>query len=405
MSKIALCLSFVVALYVSCSAVAVEVKDLYLVKWPVAEQSKTARWKAALAGFKEVLVRKSGSEDILQTDLVQQSYSKVTSYLQRFEYTRTDDLEQDFPYTISLYFEPRLIDSLIQDSQMPLWGSNRPVSILWLAIQENYSRNLVTNAEQHPEIIEAIQKNSVRRGIPVILPLMDLEDELVVSISDVWGRFSTPILEASQRYSADSVVFGRISQQAQTWIGRFSYVNQNKETRFEIEAEDKIKLIQALTNRLADQLCEQYCVVEETGQKNEILMNITDVRNFEMYKSLENYLNQMSSIRSIKLISIDQEQVIFRLTLLGQIESLTEGIGLSQKLIPIETTEENPSADSRSEDTPAELANEPDADILTVPTESPVLDATEGQATDTKESNEIEPAQKPLMTLYYRWIG
>ncbi|MDQ7050537.1 MAG: DUF2066 domain-containing protein [Enterobacterales bacterium] len=97
MFKIALYTLVALLLLLSTAVRAVEVKDLYLVKWPVAEQSKSARWKAALAGFKEVLVRKSGSEDILRNELVQQSYSKVTSYLQKFEYTRNDDPNQSMP--------------------------------------------------------------------------------------------------------------------------------------------------------------------------------------------------------------------------------------------------------------------------------------------------------------------
>ncbi|MDQ7050536.1 MAG: DUF2066 domain-containing protein [Enterobacterales bacterium] len=293
---------------------------------------------------------------------------------------------------------------------MPLWGASRPVTILWLALEDDFERQLVTSEEKHPAIVEAIHKNSLRRGIPVIMPLMDLEDELVVSISDVWGRFPTPIIEASKRYSADSIVFGRINKQAQIWVGRFSFINQNKEMRFEIESDDKTSLIQKLTNQLADKLCEQYCVVEETGQKNEILIDIADVGNFNDFKSLESYLNKMSSIRSIRLVSIVGDRVLFQLTLLGQMDSVTEGISLSQRLIPVEAIEPESAKDDFSLYTDSTIKHSSENTTI-IPEE--IEPQTNQLSPEQLEAEKAEggtvvdqlPIQIPLKTLYYRWIG
>lgn len=221
---------------------AVEVKDLYLVKLPVAEQGKTALRKVSLEGFKEVLVRKSGSSAILQSEEVRRAYRKVTSYLQRFEYARQEDPEE-LSYIISLYFEPRLIDGLIQESKMPLWGSNRPLTIVWLAVEEGFERKIVVENSLDNSSFELLQANGLRRGLPIILPLMDLEDELVVSISDIWGRFPTAIETASERYAADVALYGRINQLGDLWVGKFSYLNQGNENAFDLESESKEALL------------------------------------------------------------------------------------------------------------------------------------------------------------------
>jgi hypothetical protein len=420
-------------------AKAVEVSDLYLVKWPVAEQSKTARWKAALAGFKEVLVRKSGSRTILQSYQVQQAYSKVTSYLQSFEYTRQQVDGDGLPYMISLYYEPRLIDNLIKDSKMTLWGSSRPVTILWIAVEQGFKRRIlkdetdnesppnakITNDNHKAENLAAsIGKNAIRRGLPIISPLMDLEDELVVSISDVWGRFPSTILQASQRYSADSVLLGRLRKNGKLWRGEFTYINQLVQSSFDVSAKQPQQVIAQMMDKLAELLCDKYCVVEEMGQKNEILMNVSGISNFKKFKKAEGYLNKLSAIKQIDVVKINQHNVIFKLTLLGQIGSLIEGISLSQHLQLDEAAEalaiklanqelELHGSDLNQPDLDEQATEYGDqsTDVLT-PEPSDQSGVSETELLDNsallKESqseNLNQDELKKLQTLYYRWLG
>ncbi|MBV1909116.1 MAG: DUF2066 domain-containing protein [Kangiellaceae bacterium] len=422
---------------------AVEVKDLYLVKLPIAEQSKTARWKASLSGLKEVLVRKSGSQEILRSEEVRQAYRKVTSYLQRFEYSsQTEGSEKD--YEISLYFEPRLIDGLIQDSRMPLWGANRPLNIIWLAVEEDFSRRIIVDSstgqsqsvpDQEKSIDILIQENSLRRGLPVILPLMDLEDELVVSMSDIWGRFPSSIRQASERYAADVVVYGRMSKFGELWQGKFGVINQLDEGAFEVQGESKEKLIAQMMDRLAERLCSKYCVVEEIGIKNEVLIDITDINNFSEYKAALDYLSKLSSVSKVEVVSIEKLNVLFKLTLLGQINSTVEGINLSQKMIthrPQNKNEESlPEQDPKGEElevsadgvieinSSLNLATDETAEISgqneqAFPTDqnssldTSIESNSTSESTPVGEQNESDKLQlenNVLQTLFYRWLG
>ncbi len=396
-------LLLVIFLLYSSTSLSVEVKDLYLVKWPVGEQSKSTRGKAALAGFKEVLVRKSGSLAILQSQEVKLAYRKVTSYLQKFNYVRQQDKASEYPYTISLHFEPRLIDSLIQQARMPIWGANRPVTILWIAVEENFQRHILKDAaleqmtptddQQQPNLVQSIKDNAVRRGLPVISPLMDLEDELVVSISDIWGRFPSTVLQASQRYSADSVLLGRIKKDGPNWLGEFTYLNQQEQSSFQVSAEQKEQVLAKMTDNLAELLCNKYCVVEDLGQKNELLMKVSGIGNFNKFKSVEKYLSSLSAIKNVDAIEIDKHTVMFQLVLFGQVESLIEGIALSQQL--------------KVDD--AMLSN-----IRRAVENASALDSQETEVEDSSliESNSLnsdngiqEEIKDTLQTLYYRWLG
>ncbi len=380
---------------------AVHVENLYLVTWPVKEQSNSALWRATLAGFKEVLVRKSGSKGILESEEVHLAFKKVTSYLQRFEYASQTVINSEYPYSVSLYFEPRLIDDIISEAQMPLWGSNRPLTILWLAVEDNFERHVIKENDSEEDFTTLIHENSVRRGVPTITPLMDLEDELLVSVSDIWGRFPSTINQASERYSSDSIIIGRINNVGQMWHGKFTYLNQNTEFAFEVTSEEAARLVADMMDRLADLLCNKYCVVEESGSKNEILMSVSEVNNFNEFKAAENYIESLSSIEKTEIVNIVQRSVVFKLTLRGQIESLIEGINLSQKMRKIEID------DSQSANLQQATTVDNIEDLTDVIPKNLIKDSNSEEANLGEEPNDIKSTNESnkLITLYYRWIG
>jgi len=423
------CVAVIAAfVWISGSVKAVEVKDLYLVKWPVAEQSITARWKASLAGFKEVLVRKSGSRGILDSYEVQQAYRKVsTDYLQRFEYSDQNSSNSQHPYIISLYFEPRLIDGLIKDAKMPLWGANRPVTILWIAVEENFKRRILTDtvAPSKPlkkqaaksissktdvtaDLTGSIHKNAVRRGLPVISPLMDLEDELVVSISDIWGRFPSTILQASERYSADSVLVGRVKKDGEQWTGDFTYINQSTQSSYQVFADESSEVIAKMMDKLAELLCSKYCVLEESGEKNQVVMNVSGVNNFKNFKLLENYLGDLSGVKSASAVKINQQSVSFELVLLGQVESVIEDIRLSQKLVAEDPPEISDVNDELNDKSAQGESLESDKQAIS---DENTMQSTENTDVINNTNDEHNPEsvdeteKSDQQTLYYRWIG
>ena len=374
---------------------AIEVKDLYLVKKEVSGQGKSERWKATLSGFKEVLIRKSGSSSILDSYIVQKAYPNVNNYLLKFEYSSQIDNEVSSNYLVSLYFEPRLIDALIQESQFPLWGSNRPLTLLWLAIEEDSIRRIVSETNSHDSsILEQISTDSIRRGVPLILPLMDLEDELNVSISDVWGRFSSAVANASLRYSADSVLFGRIRYDSESWVGKFGYLNQDNQSTFELVEKTPELVISTLVDNAAELLCQKYCIVEESGLKDEVLIDISDISSFSDFKQAESYLNSLSSISKIELIKVDEQHSLFKVTLLGGLESVVEDIALSQKMLPVEP-KQSESTNSDIENRKIELQDDIDSNSI-----NNILNEDTEKGVDKVDNQPEEMKQ-----LYYRWVG
>jgi uncharacterized protein len=389
---------------------AVEVQGLYEASVGVADQRGSTRSKAVLSGFKEVLIRKSGSERVLEAYEVKQSFRKVTAFLQRFEYVPTEPKSNqqsspEFPFSLKMHFEPRLIDELIQTAGMPIWGSNRPVTILWLATEENFNRELVKENADNSFWSDVLSEEAKRRGLPVILPFMDLEDQLNVSLSDVWGRFIGPVNEASERYQADSILVGRISQVGEAWQSKLTYINQNEQQAFEIEAANPQAIVASISNRLAELLCTKYCVVE-SADTLPVKLQISGVKNFKDFKQVQKFLEGLSSIRKVELEQVAATHARFKIALLGELQSVIEGIELSNKLIQEEAPQTDPFQLFQAQDNNRlGLVDEKNNLTLSVESSRSKSELTANQSKTTKPLGESQSnLLEPETTLYFRWV-
>ena len=406
---------FCFLLFWGTSLSAVEVENLYQVKVGIEDQSSQKRWGAFVQGFKEIVVRRSGSEDVLSSPEVQKAYSKVSAYVQRFEYEPINDAEAEFPLNLDLRFEPRLIDQLIQEAGMPIWGSNRPLTMLWLAVEENFNREVIRESEEFKPLLESINEQAKRRGIPIIFPLMDLEDQLTVTKSDVWGMFTTPIQEASVRYASDSIIAGKISQLGENWNARLVYINQGEESRIEFNESSIEGVYSTLINQLAEVLCEKYCVVEQL-QTDQLVMQVSNVKSFAEVKALQNYLDSLSSIRKIEVNRVANTHIRFNVSLLGELASLEEDIRLGQKMIEEDLPNVDPFAivDNRANENLLENNASQLTDVETVELDlkngSGVLATTDSSVSKSVNSENlntdgvITEQTKPSI-IYYRWQG
>jgi hypothetical protein len=308
------------------------VSGLYQAEVIVQEQTSKLPWNSVLVGFKEVLIKKSGTSQVLTSHDIQKAYAKVTTYLQRYEYIKKLDQDNNERLYLVLNFEPKLVDDLIRSSDMPILSNNRPVTIVWLAIEESRQRQVIKDEETGDSRLASILKKAAkRRGIPVILPLMDLEDRQNLSISDLWGRFTQPIIMASNRYSTDSILAGSIRRRSGAWQAQLIFINQGIEQSIDISESTIDSLLNTVVDNMSELLSAKYSVVE-TYQSNELIIQVSNIHNFKSFNQVKTILANMPSIRKVEVKQASQAHIQFSVNLLGDISVFQEGISRVHQL-------------------------------------------------------------------------
>lgn len=310
-----------------------QVDGLYDVAIPVTAQSRNELARATRLGLQTVLIRVSGSAEVVKQQPIIAALQRASSYIKqyRYEYQRAtaDSSEQTL---VLIEYEQQLLDQLLRQSGQPLWSSNRPSVLLWLAIEDSGGRRFASR-EQDGEIFAAIEANARRRGLAVSLPDLDLQDMVALSVEDLWQLNEYAVKPASERYAADTLLMGRATKLTNgEWLGRWLYSYDQQQLSFDGEALTADSYLGAALDQVAEQLAGQYAVAPVNIAEGGLLMAVSGVVNFVDYAKLINYLESVAAIRHANVVSIDGDVMVVQLTADGLLTQLQQSLLLGKQL-------------------------------------------------------------------------
>ena len=109
---------------------------------------------------------------------------------------------------------------------------------------------------------ELLASNGLARGLPLIFPIMDLEDQLTVDDGLIWGRFGKELLQASERYNANCLLIGRLVAHEGGTVTSFSgdwtivLRNSGSYHREVFWIEEGVKIVKETINSAVDLMTE-----------------------------------------------------------------------------------------------------------------------------------------------------
>lgn len=324
---------------------AVTLENLYQAEVLSESQSDEQRRIDASEGLSQVLTRVSGRSDILQNPVIVAALKTPEQYYSEFSYARVeagndeaaalpqpglDPLPAETPRQVMrIRFAPSLIAKILREADLPVWGSNRPSVLSWMAIDDESGRQVL--GEANPSLFAKTLNQAARaRGVPLLLPLWDLEDSRGVSSSEIWGRFLGRIEAASKRYSPDKIlVFRAESEFSNQWRGDWSLGEGGQWRSGTVYGESQAQLATALVGVLASVLSEQYAV---TSTRSEVRLTVEGITEIQDYAEVSRYLEGLTQVMSVQPVRILTDMVEFKLRSEGEVQQIIDVIALDRKL-------------------------------------------------------------------------
>ena len=324
---------------------AVTLENLYQAEVLSESQSDEQRRIDASEGLSQVLMRVSGRSDILQNPVIVAALKTPEQYYSEFSYARVeagndeaaalpqpglDPLPAEAPRQVMrIRFAPSLIAKILREADLPVWGSNRPSVLSWMAIDDESGRQVL--GEANPSLFAKSLNQAARaRGVPLLLPLWDLEDSRGVSSSEIWGRFLGRIEAASKRYSPDKIlVFRAESEFSNQWRGDWSLGEGGQWRSGTVYGESQAQLATALVGVLASVLSEQYAV---TSTRSEVRLTVEGITEIQDYAEVSRYLEGLTQVMSVQPVRILTDMVEFKLRSEGEVQQIIDVIALDRKL-------------------------------------------------------------------------
>jgi hypothetical protein len=320
-------------LWFSFGSAALPVEDLYVAEVLVTDESARQLNEGARAGLLQVLIRVSGTPGVEESSLVAGSLRNPQAYYNQYTYESTDRVLQldgaAVPVRIlRIHFDPNAVARLLRGAGFPVWGSNRPGVLLWIAVSDERGRRILGEHDGGP-LVAALQDEARLRGIPLLFPLLDLEDA-ALSTAEVWGSFLERIDTASARYSPDGVLTGRFQRDALgQWTANWAYRIESRWQDVTASAVDVRELAHTVIDRLANELALLYGL---DSSREVVVIRVESVDSASDYASLGTYLGSLTPVLDTLVVGVRGDEVELHLDIEGQRDQLIEIIELDDSL-------------------------------------------------------------------------
>lgn len=322
------------------------VEGLYEVQVPVADQSAGERARAFEAALRQVAVRVSGSRAAAQGEALASDAVEPGRVVQQYGYLPTEQGLQ-----MRVLFEPAATQRLLRQRGLPIWSGQRPTTLVWLAVQDGGERRLV-GADAPGAAGQALLEQANQRAVPLILPLLDLEDQSQVRFADVWGGFFDNVRTASQRYAADAVLVGRLQRQGGGWLARWTLFDGGETRHWSQSLNDLETAAATGVDALADTLAARSMAQSGAGA-DRIGVEVYGVRTLEDYAQLANFLDSRDSIRDARLVLVEGDRVRYELDARGGAEGLSRSLRSWERFVPLAAVDPGSGAVAEGAATPA----------------------------------------------------
>ena len=352
---------------------ALQVNGLYEQRVAIANESDTERDRAFREALEAVLLKITGERRWLEHPVLQQAVRNAQSYVEGISYASetveviADELprpadpdvdqagqvdpelaasslpalrEQRY---IDVNFAASLLDELLASANIPVWDSNRPSVLVWLALQNAEGERSMLTADSNPRIIAIIQDFVTERGLPIIFPVLDFEDRRALSEEALWTQDEAVISVASSRYGADSVLSGRLLFTASgELVGLWQFIFQGQVEVFDGYDEELAGYLNAPLDRITNQLASYFAIVPETSSQQVVRLRVEGIKDLSAYSALVSYVSSLGLVQSVSMAALDGERLELQLGLLGDPQQLFELIALDRDLLPITSSQLDP---------------------------------------------------------------
>ncbi len=290
---------------------AVEVTWMYDAVVPVADQSAAARLDAGRAGLLQVLTRITGMSSIPDSEALQAALAAPDRYYNQFVFEKPPVPAEVEPgaateaqpaLLLRMQFVPRSVLRLVREAGLPIWRSERPMVIAWLVADADGDRHIL-GADSDSPAVRSLTRRALERGVPLQLPMMDLQDQLEVEPGAVWGRLSRSLVPASERYGAEIILIGRLQAGAGgLWSGSWEFWTDGEVSELDERnlAEDALGV--AAIDRLADDLVERYAVQDRGVQ--ELRLGVSGVTGAADYAGVLRYLAALEFVDDVRVARV-----------------------------------------------------------------------------------------------------
>ena len=301
---------------------------LYQVDQYVTDQGEQTRRQAAQRSLLRVISRVSGLVSVPRNASIAQALRNPERYYAKYVYfdpkgaganglNRIDNARESdaTELAVRFTFQPAMIKQLA-------WWPRGPLALVWMVLDEPDGRSVVDQGAV--SIRGALDYAAHQRGLPVLLPAMDLDDSLLVSTGVVWGKFTEVLDQASDRYDAGQYLVGRFSVQEilgeRFFTGEWLVRSEGGDISRFVQGVDIDTVASIGIDMAAQGVLDQHLVFADSPRQHDLV--VSGIDDIGAYSSLLDYLQSLEFVDDVMLLSMYQNTLKLRVNTAATDEQL-----------------------------------------------------------------------------------
>ncbi|WP_166358995.1 DUF2066 domain-containing protein [Pseudomonas akapageensis] len=296
----------------SLSGHAETVKNLYQVREPVSGQSTDERTQAVQRALETLVLRLTGDPKAFESAGLAELRNDPQQIISKFGY------EAGPPESLLVDFDPATTDRALRKAGLAQWGSNRPTILGWWLNDGSEGSSLVGDGQGSAQ---PLRRAAQHRGLPLRLPLADLNEQLVATAEHLEGTDPAPLRAASARYGADALLAVHATEASGQWQAKWNLWLLDQHQQGTAQGADPAALADAVMLAVNNSLAPRF--VAKPGASSVILLQVQGM-NLERYAELGRVLEPYGS----RLKVVDGSTITYQVT--GSADQLRAQLGLAK---------------------------------------------------------------------------
>lgn len=307
-----LCLWFA-ALCVASNGIALTRVDLYQTTVPAADRSEAGQTAAFQNAMKIVLVRLTGRHSADEDAALAPLVSSARRYVQQFRASGDGQ--------VWVAFDGPAIERWLAQNGQPVWGRERPTTVVLLAVQTGAQSGTVVTATDTSDLKQSIDAQAAYRGLPLQWPSAADVQRNRLDYAAIAGGSTSALSDIAKRMGGDAVLIGRAACCGSNANVRWTHQFQDRSSEYSGTLEG--------VDRSADSYASLFAA---SGAVVPVDIEVTGVRDLRDYASVQTYLESLTFISHVSVESLTADTVRFRLATRSGGDSLSRALSLNGRL-------------------------------------------------------------------------
>jgi hypothetical protein len=301
---------------------------LYSAATPVSDQSKAVRKKAFSRDLAQVFVKVSGNPDVAQVAALAPLLAHAVNLVVEYRY-RTVPLSQGGGQALWAHFDSEAVDKALARAGQGTWGRDRPTVVAWVL-----NAGSIVADNPHDPVVAEMRKSANRRGLPLVLPLMDLTDQKRVSGFDIRTLYLPALQVASMRYGARAILVGEIRTADVGVNSQWTLVFGHSSAPYQLTAATPQAAGAKAVSHAATLLAQQLAYVGGTGGGGEVMVVVAGIRSLADLTRVEQLFSGVPGVGTATLAAVRGAVVRFRVGYAGAPSDLAQALTVSGAFTP-----------------------------------------------------------------------